>query len=73
MTPPKHASDPTHVTLLFEGPLGVRSVEEKIPTFREEGDDISEVSSTGNFVIEKDLQNFKPFYKFIEEIHLPCP
>ena len=37
MTPPKHVLDPRHVTLVFEGPLGFGSLEEKIPTFREEG------------------------------------
>ena len=73
MTPPKHVSDPTHVIVLFERPLGFGSVEEKIPRFREEGDNISEVSNMGNFVIENELQNFKPFYKFTEEIHLPYP
>ena len=31
MTPPKHVLDPTHDTVLFEGPLGFGSVEEKIP------------------------------------------
>ena len=60
MTPPKHVSDPTHVSVLSEGPLGFGSVEEKIPRFREERDDISEVPSTNTSVIENGLQNFKP-------------
>ena len=37
------------------------------------GDDISKVSNTGFLVIETELQNFKPLYKFIEESHKPCP
>ena len=57
MTPPKHVSDPTHVTALFEGPLTFETVEENIPTFREERDDISEVSNTRSIVIESELQN----------------
>ena len=57
MTPPKNASDRTHVTALLEGPLTFETVEENIPTFREERDDISEVSNTRNIVIEDELQN----------------
>ena len=69
MTPPKHVSDPTHVIVFFEGPLSFGIGEENIPIFRKEGDDISEVSNTDNFVIENELQNFKPIYKFTKESH----
>ena len=46
-----------HVTALFEGPLTFETVEENIPTFREERDDIFEVSNTRNIVIQNELQN----------------
>ena len=59
MTPPKHVSNPTHVTVLFEEPLDFGSKEEKIPRFREEGDNISEVPSTDTSVITTEPQHFK--------------
>ena len=37
MTPHIHVSDPTHVTVLFEGPLGFGTPDGNIPTFREDG------------------------------------
>ena len=60
MTPQKPVSDPTHVTVLFQGPLGFGTLEGNIPAFREEGDNIFEVSDTGNIIIQDKLQNFKP-------------
>ena len=66
-------SDPTHVTVLFEGPLRFGSVEKKIPTFSDETDNISEVPSTDTSVIKNELQQFMPVYKFTKDIHLPCP
>ena len=56
-TPPEHVSDPTHISALFEGPLTFETVQENIPTFREEGEDISKVSNTRNIVIENELLN----------------
>ena len=46
-----------HVTALIEGPLTLETVEENLPTFREERDDISDVSNTRNIVIENEIQN----------------
>ena len=56
-TPPEHVLDPTHARGLFEGPLTSETVYESIPTFRQEEDDILEVTTTGNIVIENDLLN----------------
>ena len=50
-------SDPTHVSALFEGPLTFETMQENIPTFRQEGEDISEVYNTRNIVIENELLN----------------
>ena len=56
-TPPEHVSDPTHASAVFEGPLTFETVYENIPTFRQEQDDILEVSNTHNIVIENELLN----------------
>ena len=37
MTPRKHVSDLTHVTVLSEGPLGFGTLDGNIPIVREDG------------------------------------
>ena len=53
-TPPEHVLDPTHVPVLSERPLGFGTVQKRIPTFGEEGDNIFEVPSMDTSVIRND-------------------
>ena len=51
-------SDPMHVPVVFEGPLGFGTVQNRIPTFQEEGDNIFEVPSMDTSVIRNELQQY---------------